>query len=560
MAIAFIFLLIFCRLFYIQIIWGNELQIKAIDQWTRELPIIAERGLIADTNGIVLASNKSTYSVFVRPRAVDNVEEVAERLANIFSLNYETILKKIKNKNTSEVTIIKQANKELIAELNNYEMSGVYYSRDNSRVYTYGNMLSQVIGFTSIDGTGQTGLEAYYNKYLKGLDGEILYEADLLGIELEDSSAEYVPATDGLNIKLTIDIDIQMAAEAAMEQAYINHSPKSAQAIVMDPSTGAILAMSNYPGFDLNDIPRDDIDLLNTLSRNSIVVDIFEPGSTFKVLTAAANIEEYLQGNVNAFSLEHVFSNSPTRIVDGQKIKCWSDHKNGKHSNQNLAMALNNSCNPIFVDIALALGKEKMYEYIQKFNYGTVTGIDFTGEAQGMVLNEAMVKNCDLARIGFGQTIAVTGLQLAAATAAAVNGGVYYQPYFVKEIFSNSGEVAEMINPLAKNRVISKEASTLLSSMLEGVVRDGSGKRAYIEGYKVGGKTGTAQKYQNGVIANGKYVSSFVGYFPANNPKYLCLVLIDEPIGQYYGSIVAAPYAKQIFEGIISSKNIQPYE
>jgi len=560
MAIAFIFLLIFCRLFYIQIIWGNELQIKAIDQWTRELPIIAERGLISDTNGVILASNKSTYSVFVRPRSVENAEFASKTLSDIFSLNFDTILNKISNKNTSEVTIIKQVNKELIAELNNYEIKGVYYSRDNSRVYTYGNMLSQVIGFTSIDGTGQTGLEAYYNKYLKGLNGEILYEADLLGIQLDNSSAEYVPATDGLNIKLTIDIDIQMAAEAAMEQAYINHSPKSAQAIVLDPSTGEVLAMANYPGFDLNDIPRDDIDLLNTLSRNSLVVDIYEPGSTFKVLTVAANVEEYLNGNTNAFSLDHIFSSSPTRIVDGQKIKCWSDHKNGKHSNQNLAMALNNSCNPIFVDVALALGKEKMYEYIKKFNYGSATGIDFAGEAQGMVLNEALVKNCDLARIGFGQTIAVSALQLAAATAAAVNGGIYYQPYLVKEIYSNCGEIAEIINPIAKNRAISKEASTIVSAMLEDVVKNGSGKKAYIEGYKVGGKTGTAQKYENGVIANGKYVSSFVGYFPANNPKYLCLVTVDEPVGQHYGSLVAAPYAKQIFEGIISSKNIQPYE
>jgi stage V sporulation protein D (sporulation-specific penicillin-binding protein) len=399
-------------------------------------------------------------------------------------------------------------------------------------------------------------LELYYDKYLSGINGEILYETDIVGVEINGGKASYTPATDGLNLKLTIDYDVQQLCEAAMEEAMEVHQAKSAKIIVLDPNTGAVKALCSKPSFNLNEVPRDDLTALNALGRNGIVCDIYEPGSTFKVLTAAANIEEYLQGNSRAYSLNYVYNSSRYRYIDGQKVKCWSDHKNGKHASLTLSGALNNSCNPIFVDIAMSLGKETMYKYIELFNYGSVTGIDFGGEAQGMVLPVSAVQNVDLARIAFGQTIAVTGLQLAAATAAAINGGNYYTPYLVEEIYMDDGIVAEKIEPQLKNKVISKKASQMLNDMLEEVVSSGSGKHAYIEGYEVAGKTGTAQKYENGIIAVGKYVSSFVGYFPASNPKYLALVIIDEPVGQYYGSTVAAPYAKQVFEGIIDLKNI----
>ena len=253
-----------------------------------------------------------------------------------------------------------------------------------------------------------------------------------------------------------------------------------------------------------------------------------------------------------------MFSSARYRIIDGTRVKCWSNHSNGKHSGLNLGGALNNSCNPIFVDIALSLGKDTMYGYLEKFNYGSVTGIDFGGEAQGMVLPSASIKPSDLARISFGQTIAVTGLQLASATACAINGGNYYSPYLVSEIYSEKGITAERIRPKLKGRAISEKSSAIVREMLEKVVSEGSGKHAYIEGYRVGGKTGTAQKYENGVIAQGKYVSSFVGFFPANDPEYLALVIVDEPEGQYYGSTVASPYAKSVFEGIIELKNIKP--
>lgn len=558
LALIFLFAFIFGRLFYVQVIRGRALQEKAIDQWTREIPVVAGRGKIVDANGVILADNADTYTVFVRKRAVNDIEKLSKTLSEILEIDYSYVHERLTKTVSSEVTIKKQVEKDKIDKLLSYNFDGVYYSRDNSRIYPYGEFLTSVMGFTSTDGKGQSGLEMYYDKYLSGINGEILYDTDIVGVETDNGKASYVPAVNGFNVKLTVDYEIQRLTESAMEEAMTVNNPKSACMLVLDVNTGGVLAMCNKPSFDLNNIPRDDLSLLNLLVRNNLVCDMYEPGSTFKVLTAAADIEEYVKGNKFAFSPTHVFNSSRYRYVDGQKIKCWSNHENGKHLGLNLQGALNNSCNPIFVDIALALGKETMYKYIELFNYGSVTGIDFGGEAQGMVLPVSSVKTVDLARIAFGQTIAVTGLQLAAATASAINGGKYYTPYIVSEIYTDDGIIAEKIPPKIKNRTISEKASETLRNMLEKVVSEGSGKQAYIEGYEVGGKTGTAQKYENGRIAQGKYVSSFVGFFPASSPKYLALVVIDEPEGQYYGSTVAAPYAKQVFEGIISLKNIKP--
>ena len=523
MAIAFLFLLIFSRFFYIQVIWSDELKNLASDQWTREIPVVAERGSITDRNGTVLAGNVTSYSVFARPNAVSDKPYAAEVLSSIFSLDKDAFLTKLTTTAVSELTVAKHVDKSLVEELEKFDLAGVYYARDNTRTYPYADLLCQVLGFTSTDNSGLTGLEKYYDKYLAGTSGKVLYETDLVGKELEKGTMYYVPATDGLNVKTTIDYEIQAIAESAMADAFETYSPASAQCIVLDPSTFEVLAMVNYPGYDLNDVPRDDNDLLNALSRNNLVSDIYEPGSTFKIVTAAINVEENLRGNSNAFSLKHVFNSSRTRTVDGTTIKCWSNHANGKHSNQTLAEALNNSCNPCFVDIALSIGTETFYDYLEKFNFGKSTGLDFSGEAQGMLLTESAVRDCDLARIGFGQTIAVSALQLACAGAAVVNGGYYYRPSLVKEISSKDNNIREVFSPVLKNRTVSEEASRITASLLEGVVAKGSGNKAYIEGYRVGGKTGTAQKYENGVIASGKYVSSFLGFFPADDPQYLAV-------------------------------------
>lgn len=558
MAIILLFCFLLCRFFYVQVIWQEELNYRALDQWTREIPIVAQRGKITDRNGVVLAENKTAYTVFARSNAIKDYKQTASVLSKVLGGEELDLFDKLTKKKVSEVTIAKKIEKEKIEHLAKQTLEGVYYSRDNVRVYPKNSTLCQTLGFTSTDGVGTTGVEKYYDKFLSGKNGELLYETDLVGVEIEGSVATYLPAEDGYNVELTIDFGIQQIAESALARTAMEYSPVGAECIVLDVNTFDILALANYPSYDLNEVPRDNSEMLNKLSRNTLVCDIYEPGSTFKVITAAANLEEYARGNKKAFSSEYVFPSSRTRFVDSTTVKCWSNHANGKHTNQTLSEALNNSCNPCFTDMALALGKNTFYQYLSAFGFGKKTGIDYGGEAYGLLLPEKAVRDCDLARIGFGQTVAVSGIQLACATASAINGGYYYTPRLVKRIYADDGYVVKAYTPTLKNRTVSEQTSKKLAAMLEGVVKDGSGKKAYIEGYGISGKTGTAQKYENGRIAAGKYVSSFVGFFPANAPKYLALVIVDEPQGAYYGSVVAAPVAGEIFQGIIDLKQILP--
>ena len=490
MAVTFLFCFLCVRFFYVQVLWSEELGYRALDQWTREIPIVAERGQITDRNGVVLADNTTAYTVFARSNALTDKEKTAAALAEILEMDRSQLYEKLTKKKASEVTIAKKVDKEKIEKLSQLSLDGIYYSRDNLRYYPKEDALCQVLGFTSTDNIGTTGIEKYYDKYLLGENGELLYETDLVGIELKNSVAAYLPAENGYNVQLTIDYGIQEIAESALEKTAAQYNPVSAECIVLDVNTFEVLALANYPSYNLNEVPRNDMELLNKLTRNGLVCDIYEPGSTFKIITSAINIEENLQGNPNAFSTRYVFNSSRTRAVDGTKVKCWSNHANGKHSNQTLAEALNNSCNPCFTDIALSLGKETFYEYLSAFGFGTRTGIDYGGEAYGLLMPKEAVRNCDLARIGFGQTIAVSGIQLACATAAAVNGGYYYTPHLVKRIYADDGYILQQNKKSLQNRTISEEASKTLAKMLEGVVKDGSGKKAYIEGYKIAGKTG----------------------------------------------------------------------
>ncbi len=561
-AAIFLFVGIFFRLGYIQVVWGKDLQLKGADQWLRDLPVKAYRGDILDSNGNLLATTETGYGVYARPQSVENAEEVAAVLAETLQLDYTEVLAKLQKKGVSEVTVKRQITAEQAAAVRNCNLRGVYLAAQGIRKYVYGDFLSQVLGFVSSDGIGQTGIESYYDKYLQGINGALLTETDLVGNQLADGNTQYYPAIDGLTVTLTIDAVIQTIVENVLQLAMHQQNPVAARCIVLDVQTGEILAMSSKPSIDLNNLPRDDLTKLMKYSKNTLLTDIYEPGSTFKILTAAACLEEYARGNSKAFSENHVFANSSgIRMIDGSKISCWTKHANGKHSNQTLSDALNNSCNPIFTDIALSLGKETMYDYLQKFGYGKATGIDFGGEQQGLLVAESTVTNGDLARIGFGQTIAVTALQLCMATAAAVNGGLLMRPYLVAEISDpTTGNVVKRFSPTVVNRAVSQSTSEKIAKMLQRVVAEGGGKNAKIEGYQVGGKTGTAQKFVDGALATGKYVSSFVGFFPASKPKYLCLMIVDEPQGQSYGSIVAAPYAKLVFQGIIDYKKISPLE
>lgn len=561
-AAIFLFTVIFLRLSYIQVVWGKDLQQKASEQWQRDLPIKAYRGDIVDVNGKLLATTETGFGVYARPQSVTEPEECAHALAEILETDYETVHNKLCKRGVSEVTVQRQITAEQATAIRNRNLDGIYLASTGVRSYVYGDFLSQVLGFVSSDGVGQTGLEAYYDKYLQGINGALLTETDLVGRELEEGNMTYLPSVDGLTVTLTIDATIQTIVENVLQLAMYQQNPVAARCIVLDAGTGEILAMASKPSVDLNNLPRDDLETLMKYSKNTLLTDVYEPGSTFKVLTASACLEEYRNGNPKAFSAEHVFGNSSgTRIIDGSKISCWTKHANGKHSNQNLSDALNNSCNPIFTDIALSLGKDTMYDYLRKFGYGKASGIDFAGEQPGILVPQTAVTNGDLARIGFGQTIAVTALQLCMATAAAVNGGLLMQPHLVKEISDpTTGLPVKRFTPTVVNRAVSSETSAQIAKMLERVVKEGGGKNAYIEGYQVGGKTGTAQKFVDGSLAVGKYVSSFVGFFPASQPKYLCLMIVDEPQGQSYGSIVAAPYAGLVFRGIIDYKQIEPFE
>ena len=546
--LAVLMSLISLRLFYVQVINGGYLQMKATEQWTRDLPVSAERGTIKDRNGAALAISYTTYDIYVRGREVKDVNNTSKVLSDTLGLDYLKTFEKVSNVNISEVLIKMQVEKESAIKIYNSGLSGVYLSESNSRYYPYGNLMTQLIGFTTIDNVGQAGLEAYYNDILKGVPGYSLVQSDLQGKQIYNSLTSYVPSVAGFNIEMTIDVNIQLAVERTLEKLMIEQKAKGATAIVMDPNTGEILALSSKPSFDLNDVPRDDVGALMEMMKNQAIVSVYEPGSTFKILTMASAISAGV-----AHLTDHFYCPG-YNIVDGQKIKCW---KSVGHGSEDLTDGLCNSCNTVFTTLALRMGLDRMYEYFEKFGLGKKTGIDFLGESGGIIMNKDNVQNVDLARMGFGQAIAVTPLQLITAIAACVNGGKLLKPYMVSKIYSDDGLILEENSPTVIDQVISKEVSDIINDMLEKTVSK-AGKYTFLEGYEIGGKTGTTQKYEDGKIA-GTYVSSFIGTYPASNPEYIVLIVVDEPgTGAYYGSVVASPYAKEIFADIIQQKNIQP--
>ena len=539
-SIAFLFCLLAGRLFYLQIIEGEFLSSKATDQWYRTLPLDAPRGMIYDEKGEILAGNESVYTVYVRPNAVKDKSAVTELLSETLSLDTVKLSEKL-SQNKSEVTIARKVSPEIAESIESAGLSGVYTAAGYTRIYPHGSMLSKVIGFTNIDNEGQNGLEGYYDKYLSGTDGYAYSDADIAGREIEGGTTRYVPAVAGCDMTLTVDAKIQAFAESAVVEASLEWGAKSCSAIVMDV-TGGIKAMASYPSYDLNDVPRDDIDLLNLLSKNQLITDVYEPGSTFKIFTTAAGLTHGVTGDNSRYYC------SGRNVVDGQRIKCW---RTIGHGSQNLAEGVCNSCNVVFMNLALSMGKERLYESLHGFGFGSKTGVDFFGESSGIMMAEESIKNVDLARIGFGQAVAVTPIQLASGVCAAINGGTLYEPYFLEKAVSAEGKVIYEHEPTIKSNPITPEVSAKMRELLVGVVEHGGGSKAKVDGVRVGGKTGTAQKYENGIIASGKYVSSFVGFAPADNPKYVTLFIVDEPSGYtYYGSLTAAPYAGRIFSRI----------
>jgi len=549
MLIAFLFTVVLCKLIYIEVIDSSRLQSLALDQWTREVPLRAERGKIFDRNGVVLADSATSYTVFVRPVSVKDKAHTAKVLSSVLVLDEQKLLEKMRSK-VSEITVAKQIDKKTMLNIVSKKVSGVYFSQNIKRVYPYGDFLSQILGFVNIDGQGQAGLENYYNYYLSGKDGDILTQTDLVGRQLSGNYTLFNSGVAGSNISLTIDYVIQSIAENAVKSAYERYLPLSSSCIIMNPKTGEIYAMAQRPSIDLNNIPRDNIPELFANSKSFIISNVFEPGSTFKILTTALALD------YGVIDRNYSYYCPGYKIVDGKKIKCWRTRGHGSHT---FDEGVQHSCNVLFMEMALRLGVARFYEGIEKFNLARKTGIDMSGEASGLILLQDTVKNVDLARMGFGQAIAVTPIELLAASSATINGGVNVTPYLlrsVEDVFGNSIYTSFVTTG---NRAISEQTSALMRDILEQAVSLGSGKNAYISGYKIGGKTGTAQKYENGVIARGKYVSTFIGFAPADDPEYIVLMTVDEPKGGlYYGSMVAAPYVKDIFANIFEYIGLKP--
>lgn len=548
-SVVFFFFVLIGRLACLQIKEGEIYSAKAAEQWYRDLPLAAGRGIIYDRTGNTIADNMTVYTVYVRPGSVTEPERVAEVLSDELGANKAKLEEKIRLRAVSEITVRKNVDAVTGEKLINLGLDGVYFSADYKRCYAYPEFLAQVVGFTDADNVGQNGLEGYYDKYIKGIAGSELVQSDNGGKEISAKERFYIPPVKGANVYTSLDINIQAYCEQAVYAATEEWKAKGATVAVMRANDGGIVAMAQSPSYSLDDLPRDDVEKLNAYSKNKMIVDVYEPGSTFKIFTTAIAIENgVVNDNSRFFCAGH-------RMVDGQRIRCW---RSRGHGSQNLAEGVKNSCNCVFMDLALRLGTDKLYEGLKSFGFGAKTGVDFFGESSGLMMNSKKVKSVDLARIGFGQAIAVTPVQMLVGVCEAVNGGKKVSPHFVEKIAYDDGKTLyEFSSP--DIRIIGERTSAEMRTLLENVVKEGSGKKASVSGYRIGGKTGTAQKYENGHIATGKYVSSFVGFAPADDPEYVILMTVDEPSsGAYYGSIVAAPYVGDIFSKIFAYEQIAP--
>ena len=548
-SVVFFFFVLIGRLACLQIKEGEIYSAKAAEQWYRDLPLAAGRGIIYDRTGNTIADNMTVYTVYVRPGSVTEPERVAEVLSDELGADKAKLEEKIRLRAVSEITVRKNVDAVTGKKLINLGLDGVYFSADYKRCYAYPEFLAQVVGFTDADNVGQNGLEGYYDKYIKGIAGSELVQSDNGGKEISTKERFYIPPVKGANVYTSLDINIQAYCEQAVYAATEEWKAKGATVAVMRANDGGIVAMAQSPSYSLDDLPRDDVEKLNAYSKNKMIVDVYEPGSTFKIFTTAIAIENgVVNDNSRFFCAGH-------RMVDGQRIRCW---RSRGHGSQNLAEGVKNSCNCVFMDLALRLGTDTLYEGLKSFGFGAKTGVDFFGESSGLMMNSKKVKSVDLARIGFGQAIAVTPVQMLVGVCEAVNGGKKVSPHFVEKIAYDDGKtIYEFSSPDV--RIIGERTSAEMRMLLENVVKEGSGKKASVSGYRIGGKTGTAQKYENGHIATGKYVSSFVGFAPADDPEYVILMTVDEPSsGAYYGSIVAAPYVGDIFSKIFAYEQIAP--
>ena len=543
------FMLITFKVFHIQVIDYEKLNHYASGLWSRNLPIEPDRGVIYDRDGIVLASNITTSSVIVIPNQVSDKDKTASKLSEILNTDYKTVLDDISQTSSSERLhpYGRRLSYDIADKIASLSLPGVYLVKESKRFYPYDTLLSHTIGFVGIDNQGLSGLELEYDDYLTGEEGAIKYYSDAKGNKLELTES-YEQPQDGINMTLTIDYDIQASLERELTNAVNMYNPDNALGIVMNPNTGEILAISSRPDFSPSNYQDYTIEQIN---RNLPIWMTYEPGSTFKIITLSTALEEKL------VDLEKdTYYDSGSINVDGARIKCW---KAGGHGQQTYMQVVQNSCNPGFVALGLKIGKETLFKYIDKFGFGSKTGVDLNGEASGIIFDVEDVGPVELATTSFGQGVSVTPIQQITAVSAAINGGILYKPYVLKSL--NEPETNGVIlenKPTVVRKVISEDTSNKVRAALENVVSLGSGRSAYIDGYRVAGKTGTAQKVNNGVYMVGNYITSFIGFMPADNPKVIIYIAIDNAKGvTQYGGTIAAPIAKNVLLNIIDILNIK---
>lgn len=547
-AILFAFIIIICKVFYIQVIDYKKINKNANNLWSRNLPIKADRGIIYDRNGTVLADNITTTSLVVVPNQIKNKTLTAEKLSTILGVSKEEIMKHI-TKKTSIERVHPEGRRlsfEIADKIKALNLKGVYLVKESQRYYPYDTYMSHTLGFVGIDNQGLSGLELMYDKYLTGKDGAIKYYSDAKGNKLKLNEI-YEKPQSGMNITLTINHEIQASIERELDNAVIKFKPDNALALVMDPNSGEILALSSRPNFSPKNYTKYTTEEIN---RNLPIWSTYEPGSTFKIVTLSSALEENLV-DLN----KDTYYDSGSIKVENATIHCW---KHGGHGAETFLNVVENSCNPGFVVLGQRLGKNKLFNYINKFGFGKKTGVDLNGESSGILFPLDKVGPVELATTAFGQGVSVTPIQQVTAVSAAINGGTLYKPYIVKSI--NEPETNTIIKENKKTivrNVISKSTSKKVREALESVVANGSGRTSYIDGYRVGGKTGTAQKVKNGRYLDGNYILSFIGFMPANDPKVVVYVAIDNPKGVVqYGGVTVGPIAKNILKDCINALNI----
>ena len=548
--VLFIFAIIIAKVFYIEVIDYKKLNSLASGLWSRNLPIEADRGNIYTVDGEAIASNLTTTSLVFIPNQIKNKDLVAEKISEILDVPKGKIEEHLYKKSMMERVHPegRRLSYEIADKIENLHFDGVYLLKESKRYYPHNEMLSHVLGYVGIDNQGLSGLELEYDDILTGEYGSIQYFSDAKGNNLERNSV-YVEPEDGLDIYLTVDYGIQSSIERELDNVVLRYNPDGAWAIAMDPNTGEILGMSSRPNFNPNSYKDYDTE---TINRNMAIWASYEPGSTFKILTLSAAVNE---GKVDL--LKDTFYDGGSVNVDGARIKCW---KHGGHGSQTFLEVVQNSCNPGFVELGNRLGKETLFDYINKFGYGKKTGIDLNGEATGILFSLDKVGPVELATTAFGQGVSVTALQQVVAVSAAINGGTLYKPYIVKRVaYHENGQIIKEVKPtIVRDNIVTNDTSEKVRMTLESVVSLGTGRNAYIDGYRVGGKTGTAQKVNNGIYMQGNYIVSFIGFLPANDPKIVVYLAIDNPKGvTQYGGTVSAPIVKNIMEDAITSLNIE---